>query len=193
MQKIHPRYKQIPDSSEFDKFNWYISFVQMISNLAKLNELLRQRPEAYRIWSPCRQEYCKIYFELILIDRLLYPGYTLVGLKDEYAHEILNYSLNSEKIGYMLGDFSCKLTKEEFDRVRLVALNEFETPASKFNVKIDDNIVISAGPCAGLHGKVKAIHDDGQAVLKVFFMNREITVKTSVADIQSFGGPNGII
>jgi transcription antitermination factor NusG len=189
MQKLHSQYKIVPPKEEYAQYNWYIAFVQVISNIRKVESILDNMSVNYRLWAPSYQEYCKIYFELVLVDRLLYPGYIVVGLQGDSSFEILHHELISNQFGYLLGDRTTNVKPDEFLQMLRVSSNILAAPVGQFNVKVGDNIVISAGPCAGLHGVVKAISDDGQVTLAVFFMNREISVITSVTDVQNLGGP----
>lgn len=189
MQKLHSQYKVIPALEDYEKYSWYIAFVQVISNIQKTAVILRGMNIDYKLWAPNYQEYCKIYFELILVDRLLYPGYVLIGVREDASFDLLNRDMNQNRLGYMLGDYTCKIKRDEFIQMLRVSNKILDIPTGQFNVKVGDSIVISAGPCAGLNGVVKDISDDGQVTLSVFFMNREISVTTSVVDIQNIGGP----
>jgi transcription antitermination factor NusG len=191
MQKLHSQYKVIPESQEFKSYFWYIAFVQVISNIQKVQHMVKQINSDHRLWAPSYQEYCKLYFELVLVDRLLYPGYIIIGLKNREEYEELNNEMLSQHLGYMLGGPFSSLRDDEFQAMLKVSQTILEVPSGQFNVTAGDNIIISSGPCAGLHGLVKRINNDGQVTLAVYFMNREITVVTTVTEIQNLGGPLG--
>jgi transcription antitermination factor NusG len=167
---------------------WYVAFAQQIHNIVKIDNLLRQRTCAHQIWAPYYQEFCKFEMEVELVDRLLYPGYVIVGLKDETDFDYLDQEMKTAHLGYMLGNFTNNLREKEFTDMLSVSVHSEEVPAANFNVKPGDHIVISSGPCSGLHGVVQEINTSGQATLKVYFMHREITMLTSVTDLQNLGG-----
>ena len=53
------------------------------------------------------------------------------------------------------------------------------------NIKVGSSVTITAGPFSGLPADVVKINDSGVVELRVFFLNRDMKVKTSVLDIKS--------
>jgi len=185
MQKILQRYKSIPSEEAFTNFAWYVTFVQVISNIQKIEHILRTYQSQYCLWAPYYQEYCKTYYsELVLVDRLLYPGYIFVGLQDIHKFDLLNNDMHILHLGYMLGNYASTLSQDDLSIIRSVSAVIVEEPAGQFKIREGDHIVISSGPCSGLHGVVRTIQKDGQVKLSVFFMNREISVDTTITNIQ---------
>jgi len=188
MSKAYLKFKRLPTSEDFKNFKWYIVFVGQLKNVDTLEYICKERNIHAIIWSPVFQEYHRTSSGLVLVDKLLYPGYVFVGLADPQKFELLSYELSEERKGFLLGNFTNYLTREELEMIVQEAIKHSEAPSLEtFHVQKGDIVIINSGPFTGMQGKVLDVDQKGRVKLKIFFMNTEVDAIVPGADVYSFG------
>jgi len=188
MIKIASNVKQLPTLTNLTSLNWYVLFIGTVNNLSGITTLLENTcSQANRLWVPTYQEYCKYHSHVILVDRLVYPGYSFIGFSDNLQLGMFLHEIGQTHKGVILGDGLSSLSKEEIQNILEISSKFIDTPKVMFDIKVGDQVIISSGPLTGLPATITELKASGNVTLRVFFLSRELTVRTSVLDIQSFG------
>ena len=186
--KLSLNVKKLPSLDALYNLKWYVVFVGTLTNINSIESLTNQKTfKDSIVWAPTFQEYCKLRSHLILVDRLIYPGYIFVGFVNDHQLASFLKKVSAERKGTLLGDGVVCLLPDEVKDVFSVAVKYSTAPKVMFDVKPGDHVTISSGPLSGLPAQVRDIKPSGDVTLTVFFLSRELTVKTTILDIQSFG------
>ena len=187
MIKLSTRVKKVPSLESLQYLHWYVVFIGTSNNIISIENILKTNdiPNGI-VWAPTFQEYHKFRSHLILVDRLLYPGYVFLGIETTAQLGAFLKDLSNESKGLLLGEGSVCLTQEELTDVLEVVHRLSEIPTMTYDIHPGDQVTISSGPLSGLPATVTDVEVTGATTLKVFFLSRELTVKTSVLDIQSY-------
>lgn len=185
MVKLSSRVKKIPSLEALQQLKWYVVFVGTANNIRGIENILKDNDISNGVvWAPTFQEYHKFRSHLVAIDKLLYPGYVFVGFENIAQVGIFLRELSSESKGLLLGDGAVCLTMDEINDVLSVVNRLSEAPKMMIDIKTGDQVTINSGPLSGLPATVTSVTDSGDVVLNIFFLSRELEVKTTILDIQ---------
>jgi len=189
MRKISLEYKQLPSQDNLTKLNWYIIFIGTIDNIPGVDHVCQTLGMTnYALWAPTYQEYCRFQSDLVLVDRLIYTGYVLLGVEDVNQICQLSVALGEARRGFILGGTTGPLNIEELNQVYNTAQTYSTAPKLEFDIQTGDSVIIGSGFLSGFRATVTEVLLDLRKVkLEVFFMNRELEVEMSILDIQSLG------
>ena len=188
MQRISDRYKQIPPTTDLKSFKWFIVFVGTVRNISGVRHVCESlKLPTFKVWAPVYQEHCRTQTDIVLTDRLIYPGYIFLGVLDEECAAQVSAELREQSKGFILGGNYAYLTTEEIKHILEAATKLAETPKIMFDVKAGDSVIISSGPLSGFRATVEKVYVEGKVKLRAFFMSRELSVEMSVLDVQSLG------
>ena len=188
MQRISSKYKQLPPTESFQQLKWFVIFIGTVRNIPGVHHVcVELNLPDFVIWAPVYQEHCKTQTDIALTDRLIYPGYIFIGVPSTEDAATLSAELRNEAKGFLLGSSTMCLTEEELQCAYENAVRLAEAPKIMFDVKEGDSVIMSSGFLSGFRATVEKVLPEGRVKLKVFFMNREVSVDMSVLDIQSLG------
>ena len=186
MFKIPNKFKATPDIDKLQEMLWYVVSVGVPKQLLVVESSLKKCgvPD-YCLWCPTYPEYTRLRNQMTLIDRMLYPGYCFLGLRE--LTDVLNARghLKGESDGKcsVLGETTAPISREELEQV-LSVCSAYCSPDRPFSsIKVGDNVVIHSGPLSGIPATVKDMRKNGKITLLAFFLNREITVETTILDV----------
>ena len=183
MLKIPAHLKITPALQEVDKHSWYVVHIGVPRNMSYVESAVEEAGGGIT-WAPTYQVYKMLGSHLLLVDYLIYPGYIFVGLVDGSSIKKLKAMLKNNSKGQVL-DQAGPLTHDELKGVFNAVFKYSTTPNMSLNIKVGSSVTITAGPFSGLPADVVKINDSGVVELRVFFLNRDMKVKTSVLDIKS--------
>ena len=186
MFKISSKYKAVPNVTDLQRMSWYVVYAGVPKQLLVIDASLKKCDiQESCLWCPTYPQYTRSKNQMLLLDRMLYPGYCFLGLVNPQDVLSIRGYLDNESEGKcsILGEGTRPISHEELEQILSVCstYNSDERPFSA--IQVGDQVVIHSGPLSGIPATVKDMRRNGKVTLLAFFLNREIQVETTVLDV----------